>query len=216
MISGIPEVTEEHLDCLQEIVNVAMGQAGESLACLLDVFVCLSVPRIRFVASDEITGELQQMMGGPVVRQAFFRNSGPLDIQGEALLIFGDTSFHDLAELMAYDKELTNAVEQELLLDVSNILNGACLTGIGEQLDFELGYSPPSLMRASHNNLNHNNNHNNNKILNENQLSWAQALLIEITYRLENRSFHCELMFLMTGDSIKALFKAIDRFLDEL
>lgn len=211
-MSGIPEITEDQRDCIQEIVNVAMGQAGESLACLLEVFVQLSVPRIRLVASQEITTELQQLVGGEdirvsAVRQAFYRSGGELDIQGEALLIFSDTSFHDLADLMSYEEELTATVEQELLLDVSNILNGACLTGIAEQLDFELGYSPPSLIGSSL---------TTDKILSEEQLSWAQALMIEINYRLENRSFNCNLMFLMTGDSIRTLFKAIDDFLDEL
>ncbi len=211
-MSGVPEITEDQRDCLQEIVNVAMGQAGESLACLLEVFVQLSVPRIRLIESKDITPELQKMIGSDdakvsAVRQAFYRSSGRLDIQGEALLVFSDTSFHDLAELMAYEEELTLNAEQELLLDVSNILNGACLTGIAEQLESELGYSPPSLIGS---------NLATDKILSEEQLSWAEALMIEITYRLENRSFNCNLMFLMTGKSIRALLTAIDEFLDEL
>ncbi|MFT4925395.1 MAG: chemotaxis protein CheC [Phenylobacterium sp.] len=211
-MTAIPEINEDQRDCLQEIVNVAMGQAGESLARLLEVFVQLSVPRIRLIDSQEINPELQAMIGGKdvqvsAVRQAFYRSGGDLDIQGEALLVFSDTSFHDLADLMSYDEELTKTVEEELLLDVSNILNGACLIGIAEQLDFELGYSPPSLIGTSL---------YTHQILSEEQLSWVQALMIEITYRLENRSFNCNLMFLMTGESIRALLNSIDAFLDEL
>ena len=43
-------LTEDQRDCLQEVVNVAMGQAGDSLARFLEVFIHLSVPRIRQVA----------------------------------------------------------------------------------------------------------------------------------------------------------------------
>ncbi len=41
------QYSEDQRDCLQEIVNVAMGQAGDSLARLLEVFVTLSVPKIQ-------------------------------------------------------------------------------------------------------------------------------------------------------------------------
>ena len=211
-MTGLPQMTEDQRDCMQEIVNVAMGQAGESLACLLEVFVQLGVPRINLVASDDITPQLKQMIGErdnkvTAVRQAFFRNKGKLDIQGEALLVYSDSSLAELAELMSYEEEESVNAELELLLDVSNILNGACLTGIAEQLDSDFGYSPPSLIGT---------HVNTEQILSTDQLSWDEALMIEVTYRLENRDFKCNLMFLMTGQSIEKLLLAIDEFLDEL
>lgn len=211
-MTGLPQMSEDQRDCMQEIVNVAMGQAGESLACLLEVFVQLGVPRINLVASDDITPQLKQMIGEEennvtAVRQAFFRNKGKLDIQGEALLVFSDSSLSELAELMSYEEEESVNAELELLLDVSNILNGACLTGIADQLDSDFGYSPPSLIGT---------HVSTEQILSADQLSWDEALMIEVTYRLENRDFKCNLMFLMTGQSIEKLLVAIDEFLDEL
>lgn len=211
-MSGLPSITEDQRDCLQEIVNVAMGQAGESLACLLEVFVQLGVPRISLVASEDITPQLKQMISSDenhvaAVRQAFFRNKGKLDIQGEALLVFSNNSVKDLAQLMSYEEEGSVNAEQELLLDVSNILNGACLTGIAEQLESDFGYSPPSLIGTRL---------TTEQILSADQLSWDEALMIEVTYRLENYDFKCNLMFLMTGQSIKKLLLAIDEFLEEL
>ena len=189
-----------------------MGQAGESLARLLEVFVQLGVPRINLVASDDITPQLKHMIGEndhkvTAVRQAFFRSKGKLDIQGEALLVFSNSSLAELAELMSYDQEGSVNAELELLLDVSNILNGACLTGIAEQLESEFGYSPPSMIGT---------HLNTEQILTTDQLSWDEALMIEVTYRLENRDFKCNLMFLMTGQSIEKLLGAIDEFLEAL
>jgi len=43
-------LSNDQHDALQELTNIAMGQAGASLATLLDEFVDLSVPRIRMVA----------------------------------------------------------------------------------------------------------------------------------------------------------------------
>ena len=47
-------LTEDQRDCLQEGVNVAMGQAGDSLARFLEVFIHLSVPRIRLLMREQL------------------------------------------------------------------------------------------------------------------------------------------------------------------
>ncbi len=47
--------SEDQRDALQELTNIAMGQAGASLATLRDTFVDLSIPRIRVVEVIELT-----------------------------------------------------------------------------------------------------------------------------------------------------------------
>ena len=42
-------LTEDQQDCLQELINVAMGQASDQLARYLDTFVYLKVPSIESV-----------------------------------------------------------------------------------------------------------------------------------------------------------------------
>ena len=48
-----PVLTEDQRDALQEVANLAMGQAATRLARLLDSFIELSVPRVRVVAVSE-------------------------------------------------------------------------------------------------------------------------------------------------------------------
>ena len=40
---------------------------------------------------------------------------------GEAIVVFTDSSFKELADLLAYDEDLTGESENELLMDVTNI-----------------------------------------------------------------------------------------------
>ena len=47
-------LSEDQRDCLQEVVNVAMGQAGDSLARFLEVFIQLSVPRIQQIGRAHV------------------------------------------------------------------------------------------------------------------------------------------------------------------
>lgn len=206
-------LTEDQRDCLQEVVNVAMGQAGDSLARFLEVFIHLSVPRIRLVSKDQLGVELEALVGGDGisvsgVSQGFFHVEDGKGIRGEAIVVFADTSFKELADLLAYDEgELNNETEKELLLDVTNVLNGACLNGIGEQIETELAYSPPSII-AQHVPI--------KELLAHEKLSWDHALLVEISYTLEDRSFNCTMFLLMPGESIIVVKAALDKLLEDL
>ena len=53
-------LSNDQHDALQELTNIAMGQAGASLATLLDEFVDLSVPRIRMVAVVDLPQALAE------------------------------------------------------------------------------------------------------------------------------------------------------------
>ena len=90
-----PVLTEDRRDALQEVANLAMGQAATRLALLLDAFIELSVPRVRVVAVREAASALREMTGinEPVsaVRQGFRS-----DIKGEALVICRSGSIEQL------------------------------------------------------------------------------------------------------------------------
>jgi len=205
-------LTEDQRDCLQEVVNVAMGQAGDSLARFLEVFIHLSVPRIRLVAKEDLGTELEGLVGGvgskvSGVSQGFYHIEDGKGIRGEAIVVFNDTSFKELADLLAYDEELTDAAEKELLMDVTNVLNGACLNGIGEQIETELAYSPPTIL-GQHVPI--------SDLLEHEKLSWGHALLVEISYTLEDRSFNCTMFLLMPGESILVMKEELDKLLEDL
>lgn len=201
---------EDRRDCLQEISNIAMGSAGASLAQFLGVFIQLSVPRIRLIAHAETVPALQALLGDTehvsAVRQAFFDNKAGTKLRGEAIVVFSDASFQELAQFMAYDETEDGGDQTELLLDITNILNGACLCGIAEQLGLELGYAPPALI-GGWSSL--------ERMVSGTPEQWQQALQIEINYRLENRSFSCDLVLLMPDEAIRAIMDAIDRFMEQ-
>lgn len=204
-------LTEDQRDCLQEVVNVAMGQAGDSLARFLEVFVNLSVPRIRLVSRTELGGELEQLVGGTDIHvsgvsQGFYHVHDGSGIRGEAIVVFTDSSFKEMADLLAYDDELDESGERELLMDIANILNGACLTGIGEQIETELAFSSPSML-GQHIAI--------GSLLEHEKLNWGHALLVEITYTLEDRSFSCTMFLLMPGESIEVMKQALDDLLED-
>jgi chemotaxis protein CheC len=202
----IAPYTPEQADALQELVNVAMGQAGALLATMLDAFVTLSVPRSRIVSVDKVAGAVSDMIGSGeqiiAVRQAFFNT-----LRGEALVLFGPEGCLGLADLMGHEGEVDACAEEELLLDVSNVLVGAVLNGLGEQLETEFSFSPPSLMAVRR---------SADELLAADKLGWSHALLIEVNFALDERGFRCHLVVLMPEESIELMRSVLAQMLDEL
>lgn len=197
------QISEDHRDALQEITNVAMGQAGDKLARLLDTFVILSIPHIEVMRPSDIAMALHAIDANESVSGVCqgFIGSG---IAGEAMLLFNDTSFHDLAKLLNYDDELDQQAERELLMDTTNVLFGACLKGIAEQIDMEFSFGSPTVL-GQHQKV--------SEIFKMENAKWEQALVTEISYELEGYNVQCDLLIIMTGDSLELLSKKLDYLL---
>ncbi len=207
MSEELPKLTDEQQDCLQEIANVAMGQAGDALARVLGTFVALSVPKIRILGPSEFR-HIIDVDNVSTVRQSFYNINGRHGLRGEVLTLFDGGGFCALAELLDYEKGgLTAGNEQELLLDIANVLNGACLTGIADQLGEELFFGQPSILGL---------NTFGARLLSLEQLQWQAALAIEINYRLERHAFHCELLLLMPDSAIDWLVARLNLLLEEM
>lgn len=201
-MEGVGRITldNDQRDCLQEISNVAMGQAGDHLARLLDTFVILSIPHVDMLSPADICMALSSLEGSSSVSgvcQGFLGGG----LAGEAMLIFNDASFMDLAQLFKYDQEIDKQAEHELLMDATNILTGACLKGIAEQLDVEFSFGPPVLL-GQHLNI--------QQLMSSTNQSWSQALVIEFNYRVEGYNVNCDLLLILTEDSVERLIRKID------
>ena len=196
-------LNEDYRDALQEISNVAMGQAADKLARLLDTFVVLSIPHIEVMGPSDIVMALHAIDTNESVSgvcQGFIGGG----IAGEAMLLFNDTSFVDLAKLMKYEDELDEQAERELLMDATNILFGACLSGISEQIDMEFSFGSP-LVLGQHQRI--------RDIFNMENATWSKSLVIEINYSLEGYNVNCDMLILLTNDSLDLLFKKLDYLL---
>lgn len=201
----VEPLREEQRDALQEVVNIAMGRAGASLARVLNHFVVLSVPHIRLVEVSQLRASMRDMARSDdrltVVRQSFQNR-----VRGEAIVLFGSSGVKGLADLMGY-ADVDGVEEQELLLDVANIVVGATVGGIGDQLGVELGYSAPSLL-ARDVRL--------DALLDPSILAWRYSLVLQIRFALEDRAFSCDVLMFMPESSIEWMRQAIDMFLEGL
>lgn len=182
-------------DCLQEVSNVAMGKAASVLAEMLEVFVKLPVPNVNVLE----VSELQMALGynGASSRySAVSQGFVAMGIALEALLVFSDSSFSDMAELLGYEEALDDHSEIELLMDVSSALVGPFIFALGKQLNVDFSGSHPVILGQ---------HVKNDHLIDRNKAKWKKTLAVEITYEIENYQVSCDLMLLFTEDSIEAL-----------
>lgn len=192
----------EQRDALSELVNIGMGQAGDSLARLFDTFITLSIPRIQIVQPDDITRTIATLVGepGPIiaVRQAFSSK-----IRGEAIAIYPAGGCDALAGLVTY----SDVSSDELLLEISNVLVGACVGGLAAQFALELSFSPPSIL-GEHASV--------DAMLDTAGLPWDHALIAEVNFQIVDRAFRCHLLTFWPDESLHVLMAAVDAFLATL
>lgn len=185
----------ETRDILQEITNVSMGQAGSLLAEVLDVFVKLPIPNVNLLEVSELSMALQSVEHNDTtsgICQGFISGG----VAGEALLILNDSSFKDIAKLLNYNREIDDNVELELLMDICNILIGSVLKGLSEQLDLNFSQGHPVVL-GQHCNV--------SDLIYTNSTHWKKTLTIEISYGIEGYAINCDLLLLITEDSIPTL-----------
>lgn len=182
-------------DHLQEMANVAMGQAADLLARLLDVFIQLPVPKVSMVARSELSMALEAA-GSQDTYSAVCQGFTGSGLAGEALLMFSDSSFEDMAKLLNYESDDGPSMEVEVLMDMSSIMFGAFLKGLGEQMDIHLGLGHPTVL-GQHQHIAHLVEHHSRKP--------EQLLAIEINYAAEGYAIDCDLMILFTEDSLPKL-----------
>ncbi len=204
-MSAAIHLSEEQRDCYQEITNVAMGQAADRLARLLNVFVTLPIPNVNIIEINEFKMTLKALEGVKSVSAVCqgFIGSG---IAGEALLIFNDASFSDIAQLLKYRGELDQHEELEMLMDVANVLNGACIQGIGKQLDIDFSQSHPVIL-GQHCTI--------GELIKEQETRWQRTMAIEINYNIHDHNINCDLLLLFTEKSVHHMNHLISFLLED-
>lgn len=196
-----PRETEPSIsftDAFREVVNVAMGGAAALLARVLGVFIRLPVPNVNIFEVGELhmaLADAQRGDGHTAVCQGFIGGG----IAGEALLIFHDSEVEDMARLLHWFSH--DYSPMEMLLDLSTVLIGACLSGIAKQIDVQFSKSHPMVL-GEHASI--------DELIRLNRPRWKSTLAVEISYSIEGHQIHFDLLLLFTEDSVALLSNKLD------
>ena len=196
-VAALGEPKVSFRDAFREVVNVAMGQAAALLARVLGVFVQLPIPNVNILEVSELhmaLADAQRGNGLTAVCQGYIGGG----ISGEALLIFHDSEVGDMARLMQWQQQ--NYSSMEMLLDMSSVIIGACLSGIAEPLDVSFSQGHPQVL-GEHASI--------DELIRLNGQRWRKTLAVEVSYSIEGHNIHFDLLLLFTEDSVPLLTKKL-------
>ena len=148
-------LSDEELDILQEVMNIAFGKASAELAEVIDIYVVLSIPNIKPLKTVEvpqyIEEEIKDLKNISIIKQSYTGK-----FHGTAVLLFPGGAgkklfslFEDGSKTGSGSEGLSVVLEKETLLEVGNILIGASVSKVAELLNDVVSYRPPRIVVES-------------------------------------------------------------------
>lgn len=192
-------------DIYMEVANVSIGRAADALARHFDVFVELPLPNVNIFEVTELHMALRDLTENHQVSGVCQGFSGE-GIAGEALVLLSDSSVSDLKKLMKIPTESDDLQELELLMDVSNILVGAFLNGLGEQAEVRFFQSSPVLL-GQHIPI--------ESVIESTAGSFHKTMTFEVSYNIEGTSIRCDLLFMFVDESLPLLDDKLSYLLED-
>ncbi|CAM5225788.1 chemotaxis protein CheC [Alishewanella longhuensis] len=190
-------LNEEQRDALQELMNISMGQAANALARLIETRITLSIPKIVAATPADFAALLTENEASWFTRQSFMGT-----VNGEAITILIKDGCEALANAMDYDLPLSAASSKELVLELANILAGACLTGFSEQLGLAAKLNMPTLYLPEMNSTA------------SEHFRWTSTLLLEVEFSVDASMFDSKVIICLEPRSVQTLLNSIQLLLE--
>ncbi|CAH1222593.1 Chemotaxis protein CheC -- inhibitor of MCP methylation [Vibrio harveyi] len=192
-------------DIYMEVANVSIGRAADALARHFDVFVQLPLPNVNIFEVSELHMALRDLASHDNVSGVCQGFCGE-GIAGEALVILSDSSVSDLKKLMKVPADSEELEELELLMDISNILVGAFLNGLGEQSEVRFFQSSPVLL-GQHISI--------DSIIESTTGAFSRTMTFEVSYNIEGTSIRCDLLFMFVDESLPLLDNKLSYLMED-
>ena len=189
------KIGEELRDVLQELMNISMGQAANELAKLIETKIALSIPHIVTVTPTEFAEIFDSDERYWFTRQSFLGS-----LRGEVIALLSKSGTDTMASLMDYPLPLDDSTTEELMLELANILAGACLKGFAEQLELKANLSMPTAYRPAQDK--------------ERQFRWDSALLMEVEFNVEKSMFGSKVLICLEDQSVDSLINRLNTLLE--
>ncbi|PSR57178.1 hypothetical protein AHMF7605_05000 [Adhaeribacter arboris] len=137
------QVTELEKDIIKEILNIGLARAADSFASIAKDKVLMKVPDLELIQTNEIS----QFISGYEETHEIIQSDIKGDFNGTTLMLFSGNHVEMLSLVCLnlkgpYQKPLS-AMQESLLLEISNIITGAFVTQLANILKADIYGSPP-------------------------------------------------------------------------
>jgi len=204
-------LSEEEVEILQEIMNISFGQSAADLADVIDTHVVLSIPFIDILdvpeLPDYIRSHVKDYKNINIVEQKFWGK-----FRGDALLIFSSGAGKELMSMLQTESNTIvgtdpfDILERETLMEVGNILIGACVGKLSELLRDVVTYTPPLvIVEKDYREAISNGHYDEDKT----------AIILKTDFRFDEGDVSGFLFLVTSNDSLRWLKNALRTFIEQ-
>ena len=144
-----PHVSELERDIIKEILNIGLARAADSFAAIAKDKVLLKVPDIQLIEVKELLKLVSKYESTHFIIQSDIKG----DLNGATLMLFSDDHIARLSEvclsMVEIQKGTVSAMQESLLLEISNIITGALVTQLANILKSNIYGSPPKAPKSN-------------------------------------------------------------------
>jgi chemotaxis protein CheC len=193
-------LTEDEKDVLQELMNVAYGNAAAVIADMLDAFASLSIPNITIVKTSELLETFHELKSSSYFfsTQAF---SG--EFNGESAFFINEESAENLAKHLEIEssEDLDDAI-----LELTNVLTSSQTTKLAQEMDTEVSFSLPSISKIPLDEISNV----------ETFQVYSQVIVINTDLNFKDQKIHGKIFILTKDESIQWLKSKLNNILEQL
>lgn len=196
---------DERQNAVQSVLTAAMGKAARSLEKVIDSEVAFSEPGVNWVRMNNLTDSLDKLHfpeSSVVMRQSFRGH-----LRGEMLILLEQGAKHyRLGSVMGYEGDMNNHNIQELTLELANILSGACINAISDELNIHLNFNNIYLLSNGCSVVD---------IFLGKNVKWNDALFMDVSYTVSSINMKTHLIMCMIEEDSQELYTIIDKQLNQ-
>ena len=136
------ELTEDEKDVLQELMNMAYGNATAVVADMLDAFASLSIPHIEITSIDDLLDTFSKLKS---TSYFFSTQAFNGEFSGESAFFINEESANNLSKHLELedDEDLYDAI-----LELTNVLTSSLTTKLAQEMDTEVSFSLPNISKV--------------------------------------------------------------------
>jgi len=193
-------LTEDERDVLQELMNVAYGNATAVVADMLDAFATLSIPKITIMKTSELIAHLQAKK-----ETSYFFSSQAFsgDFSGETAFFINEESANNLSIHLELDEQedLDDAI-----LELTNVLTSSLTTRLAQEMETEVTFGLPNITKLPLNEI-----HNVDTFKH-----YSQVIVIETDLNFQDQKINGEIYILTKDGSMQWIKKQLNIILEAL
>jgi chemotaxis protein CheC len=200
------KLTEDEKDCLQELMNVAYGNATAAITEILNAFAELSIPKIQIIEASELKNYLSNELNlNQEHLVALQQINGSLN--GENMFVIDKVSATNMANKFSLTNDVIEEDDiQDITLEITNILSSSTISKLAENMETNVSFSAPSIkLLKSIDELN-------NIFLSQ----YEKVIIISTKLEFVDLNISGELFILTTDNSILFIKDKLNKILDEL